>query len=227
MIMARVLLSTAVCLGFSACGGDGGATKVPPTASSASAVQASSALASSSLSVSVSSVMSSVASSAQSSTDAKKFSIRSTAIAEGGRIPERYTCDGVDINPPLSWEGAPEATRSFAVIVDDPDAVSIVGYTWVHWNIFNIPPSTTALMEGASSNPTVLPAGAIEGVSNFGSAKYRGPCPPSGNHLYYYSVYALSTPSIQLNGPTTRSDFETRFANDIISKTYFTAYFSH
>ncbi len=118
-----------------------------------------------------------------------EIEITSTAFAEGGTIPSKYTCDGSDISPPLQWEAVPEATRSIALISDDPDAP--VG-TWVHWVLYDLPAETRELEENIPSDKT-LPSGAKQGLSDFGRIGYGGPCPPSGTHRYFFKIYALDT----------------------------------
>ncbi len=115
--------------------------------------------------------------------------ITSTAFAEGGMIPSKYTCDGSDISPPLRWEAVPEGTKSIALISDDPDAP--VG-TWVHWVLFNLPAEARELEENIPPDET-LPNGAKQGTSDFGRIGYGGPCPPSGTHRYFFKIYALDT----------------------------------
>src|SRR5262245_27429789 len=120
------------------------------------------------------------------------MTLTSTAFAAGQAIPERYTCDGDNVSPPLAWTGAPAAAKSFVLIVDDPDAP---GGTFTHWLVFNLPPTAKSLPEGVKAGS--LPAGAAEGVNGFGKAGYGGPCPPSGRHRYIHQLYALDT---RLNG---------------------------
>lgn len=119
----------------------------------------------------------------------KKMAIRitSSAFTEGGMIPRQYTCDGEDISPPLAWTGFPEGTKSLALICDDPDAP--VG-TWVHWVLFNIPPSTKDLPASVPPKET-LDNGAKHGTNDFRKLGYGGPCPPGGTHRYYFKLYAL------------------------------------
>ena len=116
-----------------------------------------------------------------------EIKIKSEAFEEGGMIPKKYTCDGEDASPPLSWTGVPEGTEALALICDDPDAP--VG-TWVHWVIFNIPPDTTGLSENIPPE-RVLESGARQGRNDFGNIGYGGPCPPRGTHRYYFKLYAL------------------------------------
>ena len=103
-------------------------------------------------------------------------------------IPQKYTCDGKNISPPLKWEGTPVEAQSIAVIVDDPDAP---GRTWVHWVLFNLPPGTKELPEGFA--PKDLAIIHFRGMNDFKNTNYGGPCPPSGVHRYYFKVYALDT----------------------------------
>jgi hypothetical protein len=119
---------------------------------------------------------------------AMNIQISSTAFAEGQPIPDKYTCAGQDVSPPLTWSSAPASTKSFALIADDPDAP--VG-TWVHWVIYNLPPTATSLAENTPSSPE-LPDGSKQGVNDFGNVGYGGPCPPPGRpHRYFFKIYAL------------------------------------
>ena len=113
--------------------------------------------------------------------------ITSSAFREGEAIPRKYTCDGEDVSPPLSWSGASEGTESIALISDDPDAP--MG-TWVHWVIYDLPAGVTSLPEGVESveRPQV---GGIHGITDFRRLGYGGPCPPSGTHRYFFKLFAL------------------------------------
>ena len=113
--------------------------------------------------------------------------IKSSAFSAGEAIPRKYTCDGDEVSPPLSWSNMPPKTRSFALIVDDPD--SPVG-TWVHWVIYNIPAQVSLLPEGVASGPS-LPVGGQQGNNGMGQLGYQGPCPPGGTHRYFFKLYAL------------------------------------
>ena len=115
--------------------------------------------------------------------------ISSTAFENGGNIPVKYTCDGEDVSPPLSWEGIPQEAVSLALICDDPDAP--MG-TWVHWVLFNIPRDMKGLPEDVPSQPT-LDNGAVHGINDFRNYGYGGPCPPGGTHRYFFKLYALDT----------------------------------
>ena len=115
--------------------------------------------------------------------------ITSKAFEEGGIIPKKYTCDGSDVSPPLSWSGVPDNTRSLVLISDDPDAP--IG-TWVHWVIFNIPPNVHELEENIPPERE-LTNGAKQGITDFRRIGYGGPCPPGGTHRYFFKLYALDT----------------------------------
>ena len=110
------------------------------------------------------------------------LTLTSSAFADGGRIPQRHTCDGEDVSPPLRWSDPPAETRSLAIVVDDPDAP---GDVWSHWVVWGIDPSVRELAEGH--------AGGIEGRNDFGAGGYGGPCPPRGDepHRYSFRLYAL------------------------------------
>jgi Raf kinase inhibitor-like YbhB/YbcL family protein len=113
--------------------------------------------------------------------------IKSSAFGSGEMIAAKYTCDGADFSPPLEWTGSPAGTGSFALICDDPDAP--MG-TWVHWVIYDIPPTATMLAEGITREKD-LPGGGTQGINDFRKIGYGGPCPPGGTHRYFFKLYAL------------------------------------
>ena len=115
--------------------------------------------------------------------------VRSSAFEDGDPVPTRYTCDDLDVSPPLSWGSVPDGTQRLALIADDPDAPR---GTFVHWVVYNLPPDTRGLPEDVP-NQQILPSGAAQGVNGAGSVGYMGPCPPSGTHRYFFKVYALDT----------------------------------
>jgi len=119
------------------------------------------------------------------------LTLTSAAFGNGEPIPRRYTCEGDDISPPLSWSGLPEATKSLALLVDDPDAPDPAApkRTWVHWVLYDIPKECSGLEEGGGE--TSLPKGAREGHNDWKQPGYRGPCPPIGRHRYFFRLYAL------------------------------------
>jgi Raf kinase inhibitor-like YbhB/YbcL family protein len=126
------------------------------------------------------------------------INLTSPDFDEGGSIASRYTCDGLGISPPLSWDSVPSGTRSWALIVDDPDAP---GGIFVHWVIYNLRPDTRRLPEDVPNRQT-LSSGAQQGVNGAGGVGYTGPCPPSGTHRYFFKVYALDT-RLDLGGGAT------------------------
>jgi Raf kinase inhibitor-like YbhB/YbcL family protein len=119
------------------------------------------------------------------------LTLSSSAFKPGGKIPAKYSCEGDDISPPLSIAGAPEGTKSLALILDDPDAPDPKApkRVWVHWVVYNLPPDTDSLPEDASR--AGLPKGAASGVNDSKQASYNGPCPPIGRHRYFHKLYAL------------------------------------
>jgi Raf kinase inhibitor-like YbhB/YbcL family protein len=129
------------------------------------------------------------------------LTITSTAFAPGGAIPSLYTCEGKDVSPPLAWSGAPAATKSFALIVDDPDAPDPAApkMTWVHWVLYDVAPAAGGLPETVQAS--ALPAGTREGVNDWGRTGYGGPCPPIGRHRYFHKLYALDTVLPDLKRP--------------------------
>lgn len=136
------------------------------------------------------------------------MNLTSKAFREKGAIPEKYTCDGENISPPLRWEGAPEGTKSFVLIVDDPDAPR---KTWVHWILYNISATDHECAEGR------VPSGAIQGVNDFGQALYGGPCPPSGVHRYFFKLYALNQ-TLTLSKGATKEQVEKAMAAHILGQ---------
>jgi len=125
--------------------------------------------------------------------------LTSTAFSDGAMIPKRFTCDGEDLSPPLSWSGIPAETASLALICDDPDAP--VG-TWDHWVLFNIPASATGLPVNVPAKAT-LADGSVHGNNSWGRLGYGGPCPPGGTHRYFFKLYALDIELNLKSGATT------------------------
>jgi Raf kinase inhibitor-like YbhB/YbcL family protein len=115
------------------------------------------------------------------------FELTSPAFTQGNVIPTQYTCDGRDISPALAWGDPPEGTKSFALIMDDPDAP---GGTWVHWVLFNIPPEARGLPEDLPRDAQFAD-GSLNGNNSWNRLGYDGPCPPSGTHRYFFKLYAL------------------------------------
>lgn len=149
---------------------------------------------------------------------ATPMQLTSTAFAHQSPIPALYTCEGRDLSPPLAWSGAPEGTRSFALIVDDPDAPDPAApkMTWVHWVLFNIPADVHALPEALTA--AGLPSGTVEGLNDWKQPGYRGPCPPIGRHRYVHKLYALDA----LLPPTphsTKAALEQAMAGHVLART--------
>lgn len=130
------------------------------------------------------------------------FILVSPAFAPNGPIPAKYSCEGADISPPLEWSGAAGTTKTFALIVDDPDAPDPAApkMVYVHWLVYNIPVEISSLAENAAK--TGLPSGAKHGVNDWKRAAWGGPCPPIGRHRYYFKLYALDSELKGLTNPT-------------------------
>ncbi len=114
--------------------------------------------------------------------------ITSSAFGHNSLIPSKYTCEGQNINPPLSIADIPAAAKSLVLIVDDPDAPM---KTWIHWTAWNISADTTEITDTAEITENSIPKGCTEGTTSFGRAGYGGPCPPSGTHRYFFKIFAL------------------------------------
>ncbi len=130
------------------------------------------------------------------------YTLTSPVFSHQGEIPKRHTCEGKDISPQLSWSNPPEGTKSFALIVDDPDAPDPQAprMTWVHWVLYNLPPTASELPEGVRSE--ALPQGTRQGQNDWKRKGYGGPCPPIGRHRYFHKLYALDTVLPDLGTPT-------------------------
>lgn len=135
-----------------------------------------------------------------------ELSIKSPVFENGKPIPRKYSCDGNDINPPITFDGTPKETKSLVLIVDDPDAP--MG-TFDHWVAWNIPPSTTKIGENT------VPG--TEGLNSARQNRYIGPCPPSGTHRYFFKVYALDT-ELKLGTNSDKKDVERAMQGHVIAK---------
>jgi len=138
-----------------------------------------------------------------------RLSVTSSAFADGQPIPQPFTCDGADRSPPLSWGEPPAGTKSFALVVDDPDAPSGL---FRHWGAYDIPATTRTIGEGQ-------PVG-TQAVNGFGKSGYGGPCPPKGNgaHHYHFKLYALDTDHLGLPAGTKVEDVERAAHKHAIAK---------
>ncbi|HEV7930658.1 MAG TPA: YbhB/YbcL family Raf kinase inhibitor-like protein [Nitrosospira sp.] len=130
------------------------------------------------------------------------MSITSSSFPHNGPIPTRHTCEGHDTSPELLWTDVPAGTKSLALIMDDPDAPDPAApkRVWVHWVLYNIPATSSGLPEGVA--PEDLPPGTQEGLNDWQRTGYGGPCPPIGNHRYFFKLYALDTVLPDLKQPT-------------------------
>lgn len=136
------------------------------------------------------------------------MNLSSPAFGQSQAIPKIYTCDGQDISPPLLISGVPETAKSLALIVNDPDAPS---GNWVHWTVWNLP-ADTAQVQAAQ-----LPEGAMEGQTDFGTAGYGGPCPPSGSHRYFFQLFALDS-ALDLSAKADAKALEMAMDGHIVDK---------
>jgi len=144
------------------------------------------------------------------------FTITSTAFSDGGAIPIQYSCNGQNMSPELSWSGSPTGTASFALIMDDPDAV------YTHWIIFNLPPNTHSLPEAVPKDEK-LASGALQGKIGSGGIGYPtgyfGPCPPKGSpHHYRFTLYALDT-SLDLTGGASKDEVLQAMEGHVLGQT--------
>lgn len=144
------------------------------------------------------------------------FKLVSSAFEEGGSIPTKYTCEGADTSPQLTWSDPPVGTKSFALIVDDPDAPdpSHPKMTYVHWVAYNISATVMQLAEGAGKG--AMPAGASVGLNDWKKSEFGGPCPPIGRHRYFFKIHALDT-MLDLSHPT-KPDLENAMKGHVLGK---------
>jgi len=145
------------------------------------------------------------------------FALHSSAFQPGGEIPTRYTCEGLDLSPPLAWSEPPSGTRSFALVMDDPDAPDPKApqTTWVHWVVVGIPAQMRELADGAGGRR--LPTGARHGLNDWKRADYGGPCPPIGRHRYFHKLFALDTTLSELSSPT-QAELERAMQGHILAR---------
>lgn len=150
------------------------------------------------------------------------LALTSTAFAPRAEIPARHTCDGADVSPPLAWSGAPATTRSFVLIVDDPDAPDPAAPTrvWVHWVLYNLAVTVTELPDGAGGGGARTPAlaGAEDALNDWDRAGYGGPCPPVGRHRYFFKLYALDALLPNLGPRARKQDVERAMAPHVLAQ---------
>lgn len=154
------------------------------------------------------------------------LTITSSAFSHDGSIPAVYTCDGEDISPKLNWSDIPGNAKSLVLIVDDPDAPDPAApkMTWVHWVLYNIPATAAGLVEGI--NESELPEGTLQGLNDWKSTGYRGPCPPIGRHRYFHKLYALDTLLPDLGQPG-KTKVEQEMQDHIIEQTVLMGTYQH
>ncbi len=145
-----------------------------------------------------------------------ELKLTSPAFKDGGRIPDKYTCEGENISPPLEISGVPQGAKSLVLIVDDPDAP--MG-TWDHWIVWNIDPTTTKIGENST------PEGAVQGLNDFRQHEYGGPAPPSGTHRYIFKLYALNI-TLKLHDDAVKQDVENAMNGNVIAQTQLMGTFS-
>jgi len=149
--------------------------------------------------------------------------LTTAAFQGGGTIPKKFTCDGPDVSPALSWTEPPARTQSFALIVDDPDAPA---GTWVHWVLYDLPANTRRLPEavGKESERT---DGSRQGRNDFGRIGYNGPCPPKGPaHRYFFKLYALDS-KLDLKPGGTKIDLERAMKDHVLAHAEVVGKFGH
>ena len=142
------------------------------------------------------------------------LTISSPSFSNGGDIAKKFTCDSSDVSPPFSWNDPPPATKSFAVLADDPDAP--VG-NWNHWAVWNLPSALRGMPENVSKDAR-LPDGSQQGRNDFGKTGYNGPCPPPGkSHRYYFKLYALDI-KLELPGGAGKKQLEAAMKDHILAQ---------
>ncbi len=143
------------------------------------------------------------------------FKLFSSAFSEGGHIPELHSCQGADVSPSLEWSGEPAETRSFALIVDDPDAPA---GTWTHWLLYDIPPQVHNLAQGYK--PSNL---GVSGRNDFGKPGYGGPCPPKGHgpHRYFFKLYALDVHTLGLPAGVKAAELAKAIKGHVLAETQY------
>lgn len=141
------------------------------------------------------------------------LSLQSSAFRDAQAMPERFTCEGANVSPPLAWSGDTSAAKSFALIVDDPDAPDPAApkTTWVHWVVWDLPATTSALSEGGP-----LPPGARVGLNDWKRADYGGPCPPVGRHRYFHKLYALDVVLGELGPRAGKAELEAAMRGHVV-----------
>jgi len=146
--------------------------------------------------------------------DKPEIKLTSASFKEGQPIPRTYTCDGVNVSPPLEWSGVPKTAKTLSVICDDPDASPD---TWVHWVLYNLPADNIGIVESMPATEKLL-AGGFQGTNDFKKIGYGGPCPPSGTHHYFFKIYALDS-ELALKGGATKAELLKAMEGHIVAQT--------
>jgi len=137
----------------------------------------------------------------------------SSAFQEGEAIPRQFTCDGINVSPPLEWSGVPSTAKTIAIIADDPDAPN---GAWVHWVLYNLPADNIGLVENLPAGENVK-GGGFQGKTDFGKTGYGGPCPPSGTHRYFFRVYAVDS-ELSLKAGATKDELLKAMEGHIVAQ---------
>jgi Raf kinase inhibitor-like YbhB/YbcL family protein len=145
--------------------------------------------------------------------DSAQIKLISNTFKDGEGIPRQYTCDGVNISPPLEWSGVPKTVKTVAIIAEDPDAPS---GNFVHWVLYNLPAENIGLVENVPATDS-LKVGGFQGKNDFGKIGYGGPCPPSGTHRYFFKIYAVDS-ELPLKGGVTKADLLKAMEGHIVAQ---------
>lgn len=140
-----------------------------------------------------------------------EITVTSNAFAESEMLPAKYTCDAENVSPAISWSKGPDKTKTYAVICDDPDAPSKI---WVHWVVYNIPSDVLELKEKFPTDSTCN--NIVNGINDFGTLGYSGPCPPGGTHRYNFKIYALDC-KLNLKSGSSKADLETAMKGHVLA----------
>jgi Raf kinase inhibitor-like YbhB/YbcL family protein len=145
------------------------------------------------------------------------MTLTSPSFEAGAEIPQRHSCEGKNVSPPLAWADIPSGTQSLALVVDDPDAPDPKApkTTWVHWVVYDIPATATGLPEGAVAG--TLPSGTRVAKNDFGHTTWGGPCPPIGRHRYFFKLYALDT-TLPGEGVSTKAALEKAMRGHVLGQ---------
>ncbi len=155
------------------------------------------------------------------------IAIISPAFAHQREVPKQFTCDGAGISPELRWTGIPDGAKSLVLMMTDPDApdpAALKRHLWVHWVLYNIPPSATGLP--ADVAPKDLPPGTRPGINGWNKTGYGGPCPPAGRHRYFFRLFALDTVLPDLKEPD-RAELQRAMTGHVIGTGYLIGTYAH